>query len=256
VAPAPVARERPFYDAPFPLAIAHRGGDLAGEGSENSLAAFQGASDAGYVYAETDAVATRDGVCLAFHGRRLGRSGIPTRRAVERLTFAEVRRSIRVGGESVPALEDVLTTFPHMRFFVDPKTWAAVGPLAALIERLGLHDRVSVGAFDYRRTRAVAARCGGQARLCTTIGITGSSLLIARRTLLRSAATSFALPHTRIDQGMAERAHAAGMVLLAWTPNTRGEIAAALDQGVDGVMSDRLTLLLDEVTARHRHTRP
>jgi glycerophosphoryl diester phosphodiesterase len=254
VAPIPLARERPFYDAAFPLAIAHRGGDLAGDDKENSLAAFQRASDAGFVYGETDTVATSDGICVAFHGRRFARSGIPTRRAIERLSFAEVRRTIRIGGEPIPALEDVLTSFPHMRFLIDPKTWGAVRPLAALIRRLDLHDRVSVGAFDYRRTRAVAELCGGQSRLCTTIGMTGSSLLIARRTLLRCRATSFALPHTRIDPGMAERAHEVGMVLLTWTPNTRTEIAAALDRGADGVMSDRLTLLLEEVSARQRQT--
>jgi glycerophosphoryl diester phosphodiesterase len=256
VTPTPPALERPFYDAAFPLAIAHRGGDLAGDGKENSLAAFQRASDAGFVYAETDTVATSDGICVAFHGRRFAQSGIPTRRTIERLTLAEVRRAIRIGGEPVPTLEDVLTAFPHMRFLIDPKRWSAVRPLAALIRRLDLYDRVSVGAFDYRRTRAVAALCGGQSRLCTTIGITGSSLLIARRTLPRSEATSFALPYTRVDPGMAERAHEAGMVLLTWTPNTRAEIAAALERGVDGVMSDRLTLLLEEIGARHRHTRP
>ncbi len=150
--------EHPFYaDMDGPLAIAHRGGDAAGQEKENSLAAFDSAWREGIVYGETDTVATVDGVALAIHGSRSAKqarkTGLPLRSQLEAMTFDEVQREVRIGGEQVPAVEELIFTFPGMRFFIDPKTTSSVKPLADLIKDYKLKNTVSVGAFDYRRTR-------------------------------------------------------------------------------------------------------
>src|SRR5512146_1155741 len=150
----PTLPEHPFYaDATGPLPIAHRGGDAAGPEKENSLAAFESAQRAGIVYGETDTVATKDGVALAIHGSRNARqarqTGLPVRSQLEEMTFDEVQNEVRIGGEQVPTLEELLVTFPGMRFFIDPKTSNSVKPLADLIKAYNLYDSVSVGAFDY-----------------------------------------------------------------------------------------------------------
>lgn len=285
--------ELPFY-GPLEdgqLAIAHRGGDAANLSSadgpvlnkENSIAAFQSAWEAGVIYGETDAVSTADGQVLAFHGSRNpqeeARTGLRTRDEIQSMTLSEVERKVRIGGEPMPTMEELLVTFPDMRFFIDPKTKQVVRPLARLIDKLGAHDRVSIGAFGYSRTKGVIDLLEANKVVATTVGTLGTLALLgsanhlpgAKRYLLRSGISGFALPqanslaelgikippvvsaYRKSMPAMAEVAHELRMPLLLWTPNTADEINQALDDGVDGVMSDR-TLLMKQAVDAHRKT--
>lgn len=248
--------EVPFYEGfQGPLPVVHRGGDGAGLEKENSLAAFQSAWEAGITYAETDTVSTSDGVALAIHGSahrwQAKRTGLPVRSSVEAMTLDEVKRNVRVSGEPVPTLEEVLITFPKMRFFIDPKTRKSVQPLANLINKLNLHDRISVGAFNFGRTQSVAEAVSKKASVCTSIGTTGSLALmagkiswpLAKHYVRRVGATQFALPFNYVTAAMVDRAHDLGMRVMLWTPNTADDIKKAFDTGADGVMSDRTTLV-------------
>ncbi|HVX56246.1 MAG TPA: glycerophosphodiester phosphodiesterase family protein [Candidatus Saccharimonadales bacterium] len=255
--------EHPFYaDAPTPIPIAHRGGDAAGPEKENSLVAFESAWLNGISYGETDTVATADGVALAIHGSRNARqerqTGLPVRSQLERMTFDEVQRNVRVGGEQVPALEELFVTFPGMRFFVDPKTDNSVKPLADLIKTYDLHDSVSVGAFNFARTKAVAELSGDARKLCKSIGVIGGLAFLgdqidfplAAQYIRRSGATQFAVPHNRVNPPMVERAHEHGLRVILWTPNTEAELARAFDTDADGVMSDRTEMVKAMADAR------
>lgn len=245
----------PFYDMQVPLAIVHRGGDAAGVEKENSLAAFDSAYKAGLRYGETDTVATRDGVALAIHGssglRQQRKTGLPLRTLLQQMSFSQVQSQIRVGGEKVPTLHEILTSFPSMRFFIDPKTDQSVGPLADLINKQRLHDRVAIGAFNFGRTKAVAELAGKKKRLCTTVGVRGSFALLgsrlpfARSYIQALGATQFALPFNLVNCSTVARAHELGMRVLLWTPNSEADIRRAFDTGADGVMSDRTFLVRD-----------
>ncbi len=116
-----IEHPHPFYDIRGPIAVAHRGGDAAGAEKENSLAAFDSAQQVGYIYGETDTIATADGKALAFHGsknkRKEAKTGIPTRERLQSMTYQEIADSVRIGGEPVPLLEELLVTFPEMRFY-------------------------------------------------------------------------------------------------------------------------------------------
>jgi glycerophosphoryl diester phosphodiesterase len=140
-----------FLDHPQPLAFAHRGG--AAHAPENSWRAFEHALGLGYSYLETDVQATLDGVLVAFHDRTLARTtGRPGR--IARMNHREVATALIDGTEPIPLLEDLLGTWPDVRFNIDLKDAPAIGPLAAVLRRTGAWDRVCVTSFSASRLRA------------------------------------------------------------------------------------------------------
>jgi glycerophosphoryl diester phosphodiesterase len=140
-----------FLDHPRPVAFAHRGG--AAHAPENSWQAFEHAVGLGYWYLETDLQATADGVLVAFHDRTLARvTGRPGR--ISRLPHREVATALIDGTEPIPLLEDLLGTWPDVRFNIDLKDAPAVEPLAGVLRRTAAWDRVCVTSFSASRLRA------------------------------------------------------------------------------------------------------
>src|SRR5437764_4764902 len=146
-----------FLDHPGPLAFAHRGG--AAHAPENSMRAFEHAVGLGYRYLETDAQATADGVLIAFHDRTLSRvTGRPGR--VARLTFRQLDGVLIDGTERIPRLEDLLGTWPDIRFNIDVKDAPAIGPLAEVLRRTNAWERVCLVSFSTSRLRATRRALG------------------------------------------------------------------------------------------------
>ena len=260
------APDYPFYDIPGPIAVVHRGGNAAGTEKENSLAAFDSAYAAGFIYAETDTIATIDGIPLAFHcssnERARKKTGLPLRSMLQAMTYDEIKERIRIGGEIIPTLEEVLTTFPEMRFFIDPKTKEVVGPLADVVQKLNAHDRVSIGAFGYNRTKDTAELLGGQKDVCTSLAILGTTAMVglsimrsvSRSHLARVEATSLQVPHSLVTAKRIERAHDLGIHVIVWPQNpskndNRSYMDTSLGMGVHGLMSDHTEELKSAVLA-------
>jgi glycerophosphoryl diester phosphodiesterase len=258
----------PFLAEPGPLAFAHRGG--AGEAPENTLAAFEIAVTLGYRYLETDVHLTRDGVLVAFHDERLDRvtdrSG-----AIAELRIAEVEAAdaghsfsadggrtfpFRGRGIRVPRLEAILARWPDARVNIDPKSDTCVAPLAALLDRLDAWERVCVGSFSDRRLRRIRAL--GRGRACTSMGpraVVLARVSTASGLMRRLGADCIQIPVSRgpiqiVTERFIAATHTAGLPVHVWTINEEPTIAELLDLGVDGIMSDRLRLLRDVLTAR------
>jgi glycerophosphoryl diester phosphodiesterase len=53
-----------------------------------------------------------------------------------------------------------------------------------------------------------------------------------------------------VDERFVAAAHARGLQVHVWTVDTAADVAAMLDLGVDGVMSDRPAMLRDVLTER------
>lgn len=265
------AGAREFYDIEGPIAVSHRGGDGAGPEKENSILAFQSAADLGIVYIETDTIATKDGVPLAFHGsnseKGAAKTGLPLRSHIQSMTYKEVESEVRVGGEPIPRLEEVLTTFPEMRFFIDPKTAEVVEPLAKLIGKVvGARERVSIGAFSRKRSKAVAEILGGENEIPTSHALLGGFVgTLSLRTALTaplakpffeaSGASSLQIPQYLVTEKVVERAHSLGVAVISWPSkpelNDNLEyINNMLDIGVHGLMSDHTQLMVDTILAR------
>ncbi|MBI1239324.1 MAG: glycerophosphodiester phosphodiesterase [Alphaproteobacteria bacterium] len=236
----------PFLEHEGPLAFAHRGGAL--EAPENTMLAFGRAVEMGYRYLETDVYATADGVLLAFHDDQLDRvtqlSGL-----VREMSYTQIAAA-RIGGrEPIPLFADILAAWPDVRVNVDPKEDAAVGPLIATIREFGAQDRICVGSFSDKRVAALREAFEG--RLCTSLGPRGVALL---------AAAAYGLPVPNPQGGCVQvpvrhgavpivtprflaAARRAGLPVHVWTIDEEADMERLLDLGVDGLMTDRPSVL-------------
>ncbi|WP_432028104.1 glycerophosphodiester phosphodiesterase [Streptomyces sp. 1222.5] len=237
----------PYLDHPGPLAFAHRGG--AADGLENTVAQFRRAFETGYRYMETDVHATADGRLVAFHDTTLDRVTDGAGRIAD-LRWDDVRQA-RVGGrEPVPLFEELLETFPEVRWNVDVKAEPALRPLLDLIERTDAWDRVCVGSFSEARVLR-AQRLAGP-RLATSFGTRGVLSLRLRSwglpAAVRRSAVAAQVPEAQsgvpvVDQRFVRAAHARGLQVHVWTVNEPARMHRLLELGVDGIMTDHIDTL-------------
>ncbi|CAL2060668.1 MULTISPECIES: glycerophosphodiester phosphodiesterase [Streptomyces] len=241
------AIRHPYLDHPGPLAFAHRGG--AADGVENTAAQFRRAVELGYRYIETDVHATADGRLVAFHDTTLDRVTDGAGRIAD-LPWTEVRQA-RVGGrEPVPLFEELLETFPEVRWNIDIKAEPALRPLLDLLERTGAWDRVCVGSFSEARVLR-AQRLAGP-RLATSFGTRGVLSLRLRSwglpAAVRRSAVAAQVPEAQsgvpvVDARFVRAAHARGLHVHVWTINEPERMHRLLDLGVDGIMTDHIDTL-------------
>ena len=221
-----------------PRVWAHRG-DSA-HAPENTMLAFDKARAAGADGIELDVRFDGDRNVVVFHDSPLERlTGRPGR--IEELSAAE-RANLRVGGEPVPLLAEVLAAF-DLEIDVEIKS-QSVGRSAALVEATARvirdsrrADRVLVSSFDpiallqlHRHAPDVALaylfhdeqllplRRGWVGRWI------GSSLVHPQNTLCTEA-------HVRAW-------HTAGLPINAWTIDDRDELQRLARLGVDGVFAN------------------
>ncbi|MFI5907743.1 glycerophosphodiester phosphodiesterase family protein [Dactylosporangium sp. NPDC051541] len=241
-------KQVPYLDAPGPLGFAHRGGAAAGD--ENTTAAFARAADLGYRYIETDTHATADGVAVVFHDdtleRLLGRPG----RMID-LRWADLATE-RVGGAAaVPRLDEVLDAHPDIRFNIDTKTEHAVAPTVAVVEQLKAHDRVLLASFSSARLRRIRRLAGPD--VATSMGMREVAALfgsyqVGRRFTPLDSVVAVQIPprYGRIALATAkfvDYCHRMGLRVHLWTIDDPAEIAHFLDIGVDGIMTDQISVL-------------
>lgn len=244
----------PYLDHPGPIPFAHRGG--AADGIENTVAAFRRAVEAGYRYIETDVHTTADGRLVAFHDTTLDRVTDGAGRIAD-LTWDDIRHA-RVGGrEPVPLFEELLETFPEVRWNIEMKAESSLLPLLDLIQRTGCWNRVCVGSFNESRV-ARAQRLAGP-RLATSYGVKGVLGLRLRSwgipAAVRRSAVCAQVPESQsgirvVDHGFVRTAHARGLKVHVWTVNEAEAIHRLLDLGVDGIMTDHIETLRDVLTDR------
>nr|WP_202481958.1 glycerophosphodiester phosphodiesterase family protein [Streptomyces sp. SID5594] len=241
-------------DHATPIAFAHRGG--AADGVENTAAAFRRAATAGYRYFETDVHTTADGRLVAFHDPTLDRVTDATGR-ISALPWSEVRRARVAGTEPLPLFEELLEEFPEARWNVDVKAEPALEPLLELIRRSDAWDRVCVGSFSEARV-ARAHRLAGP-RLATSYGVRGVLGLRLRSygipAPLRTGAVCAQVPERQggipvVDARFVRTAHALGLQVHVWTVNEPERMAALLDLGVDGIMTDHIETLRTVLSER------
>ncbi|MCX5371320.1 glycerophosphodiester phosphodiesterase [Streptomyces sp. NBC_00015] len=244
----------PYLDHPGPIPFAHRGG--AADGLENTTAQFRRAVEAGYRYIETDVHATRDGKLVAFHDATLDRMTDGAGRIAD-LLWSDVRHARVAGKEPVPLFEELLETFPEVRWNVDLKAEPALHPLLNLIARAGAWDRVCVGSFS--EARVVRAQRLAGPRLATSFGTRGVLNLRLRSwgvpAALRRSAVAAQVPESQsgiqvVDRRFVRAAHARGLQVHVWTINDPDRMHRLLDLGVDGIMTDHIDTLREVMEDR------
>jgi len=242
-----------FLDHPGPIAFAHRGG--AHESFENTWTSFTHARDLGYTYMETDANATSDGVVLAIHDPNLDRVSDGTG-LVRDTTYQQIGPVRLHGDEPIPRLDELLSAWPEIRWNIDAKHDSAVDPLIETLRRADAIDRVCVTSFSDRRLTRIRRALGP--RLCTAMGPGAVSALRVASVLPNPIGGPAAAPLRRfgaaqvplrqwgtplVDRRFVDAAHRAGLHVHVWTIDDEATMARLLDLGVDGIMTDRPTVL-------------
>lgn len=242
-----------FLDHPRPLAIAHRGGSL--EHEENTLPAFAHAAVLGYSHVETDVHLTRDGEVVIHHDPTLWRM-MRDPRAIADLSYGQLRSVQTPGGATAPRLADLLESHPDLFVTIEAKSDTVVAPLIALIQRMGALHRVSIGSFHTARTAQARAALGEA--LCWSParrGVLGLWLRSWRMPVPLGPFPVVQVPQQfrgipLVTPRFVRAAHQRGIQVQVWTVNDAAEMTRLLDMGVDGLMTDRPTLLKEVLITR------
>lgn len=264
--------------------IAHRGGSL--EAPENTLHAFRRAVDLGADMLELDLRATRDGQVVVLHDPVVDRvtSG---RGAVADLALAEVReldaahwfapgrgasaaadhhplrRTVRDGTDEIdsadlriPTLGEVLAELPDVPLTMDLKVGEPEVPgfsdtVARLLTQAGRTDDVIVGSFSTQRLDAFR-------RAAPHVPTSASQEEVGRfwsgEPVDVPGLAALQVPVTYGDvevvtPDLVERAHDAGIEVHVWTVDDPEEMRRLIALGVDGLITDRPSVLAEVLRA-------
>jgi glycerophosphoryl diester phosphodiesterase len=204
------------------------------------MLAFERAIAAGADGIELDVRLDGEGHVVVFHDsvltRLTGRAG-----QMEQLSAGE-RAALRVRGEPVPLLAEVLSTFDtDVNVEIKANRFGRAGELVAatakVIRGSGRADRVLVSSFDpvalvqlYRHLPGVAS---------AHLFHEDQSLALRRGWVGRWIGASAVHPqHTLVDEASLARWHRAGLPVNVWTVNDPGELRRLAALGVDGVFAD------------------
>ena len=263
----------PFFQGYKFFGFVHRGGDE--KKTENTLEAFQYSSDLGFVFMETDVQSTSDGRVVIFHDADLKRiAGIDKK--IKDLTFDEVTNIDLINGGKIPSLEETLFSFPNLRFNIDIKTNSAVEESIKIIKSHEALTRVCLASFSNKRIRRIRKLAGSQS--CTSMSQLevvnaifhvlaenlGSGINLRRKmrgdeAYFKSKWMRTTIPFNGIPdcaqvpvgqwgipivtQSFIRIMNLLGKFVHVWTIDEPEEMNRLIDLGVDGLMTDKPSIL-------------
>lgn len=257
----------------------HRGS--RGTRPEDTLPAFEEALRAGVDVLELDLGVTKDNVVVVSHDQHVSQlicldpEGKPIEKAplINSLTLEEVKKydcgtiknakfpkQVPVPGTRIPTLAEVFelaAASKHpgadkVKFNIETKidpgqpgnspAPAAFARLVVdLVRKYKLEARVIIQSFDYRTLAEVRKLEPKILKAQLT-----SDNLIAPKDAVNSSGAEILSPYSMwINKEMVEQAHKDNIQVVPWTLNTPAEWDAAIDYGVDGIITDYPADLID-----------
>ncbi len=221
-----------------PRVWAHRG-DSA-HAPENTMLAFDKARTAGADAIELDVRLDKDGTVLVFHDDTLDRlCGRPG--TLEALGFSEWKH-LRVGGEPIPTLAEVLHT-TELEIDIEIKSHklgrmgALVAATAKVVAESGRAEEILVSSFD---PFALMQFHRHQPDIALAYLFHDEQALPLRRGWVGSwtGASILHPQHTLCTEARVKAWHAAGLPINAWTVDDPGELRRLAGLGIDGVFAN------------------
>jgi glycerophosphoryl diester phosphodiesterase len=209
---------------------------------------------------ETDVRVTADAVPIAVHDPDFLRvSGRDVQ--VSSSSWHDVSTIRLADGREPPRLEDLLGTWPELRWNIDVKQKEAAAPVAEAIKRTGSANRVLIAAFSARRTAMVRSALGPElgGTVATGAGRLAIALLLGAKVLpsvkFNAGADAAQVPVRRrgvriVDPAFVRVCHKLGVAVHVWTVDDASEMGRLLDLGVDGIMTDRPSILKEVLRQR------
>jgi glycerophosphoryl diester phosphodiesterase len=258
----------PFWDAPAPRVIAHRGG--RGLWPENTLYAFRRAAALGVDVLEMDLRESADGEIVVLHDATVDRTTDGSG-PVAALALAELARldagfrwtpdgggtyPYRGRDIRVPALKEVFQALPQSRMNLEMKSHGTqiAGALCALLRAHGMERRVVVASMEQGPMDTFRSACPRVATAATRDEVIRFARLSAffLAPLYEPRAQVLQVPervggYEVLTPGFARGARRLNLKVEVWTINEPAAMQRLVDLPVDGVMTDypdRLIALL------------
>ncbi|MFJ5099730.1 glycerophosphodiester phosphodiesterase [Streptomyces sp. NPDC088554] len=220
------------------VAVGHRGDPYRLR--ENTLPSVRSARERGADAVEIDVRLTRDGVPVLLHDSSLGRLWGHDRRVAE-LTYDELRALTRGG---VPALRDVLGAEAagggSARLMIDlpGASASSVRTVVGTVRACGAAERVYYCAGP---AAMLAVRAADPA---AEIALTWTSLAPPRPVLLAAVRPRWLnYRFGLVGRELTDRAHRDGLLVSAWTVDTRRSMRRLIARGVDSITTNRIDVL-------------
>lgn len=215
-------------------AVGHRGDPYRAR--ENTLPSICSALDRGADAVEIDVRVTRDGVPVLLHDATLERLWGHDRR-VDRLTHQEV---LELTGGGVPTLREALDAAGEHRVMVDlpGSTDASVKKIVGTVLECGAGDRAYYCASADAMLRVRAADPAAE------IALTWTTLAPPRPVLLEAVKPRWLnYRFGLVSRELADRAHRDGLLVSAWTADTKRTMRRLIERGVDSITTNRIDTL-------------
>lgn len=213
-------------------AVAHRGDPYVHR--ENTLPSIRSALRAGAGAVEIDVRLTRDGVPVLLHDADLWRLWRHDVR-LSAVSAAELREL--TDGE-VPTLREVLAEPATGRLFIDLPDASAVTETVAEVHASGAADRVYYCGGPASMLAVRRADAEAETALSWTTVVPPRATLLAE---LRPRWLNYRFG--LVDPELVARDHAAGLLVSAWTADTRFTMRRLLAAGVDAITTNRIDAL-------------
>lgn len=258
--------EHPFFAGqPDVAVIAHQGGEHLWP--SNTLYAFEQAMELGVDVLEMDIHSSADGVLVLSHDDTVDRLTDGQGR-VQEMTFEELQ-ALDAGyywtddeGQShpyrgqritIPALEEVFTSFPQMPMNIEIKQQepSIVAPFCELLRRHGMEQQVLVASFhpetmtEFRQTCPEVATSATEPEILPFFALNKAFLDAA----YPAPAEAFQVPEYSsglhvVTERFVRGAQRHNVDVHVWTVNEAEDMQRLLDLGVDGIITDRPDRLL------------
>jgi glycerophosphoryl diester phosphodiesterase len=237
-----------------PLLIGHRG--YPARYPENTLAAFEGAMQAGCDMIELDVTLTRDRKVVVIHDDTLERT-TTGEGPVRDHTLAKIQAldagswfDARFAAERVPELAEVLRLTAGrcmLNIEIKESAFEAGYPADAiehqvvkLVKTSGALDRAIISSFDRRILERISAMDAPPAIAFISDHKADQSVL----DLLRAMKAYSWHPRFKVlTRDQVGTLHAAGLKVFPWTINTAAEAQKVLALGVDGLICNELKVM-------------
>lgn len=218
--------------------VGHRG--AAGEQPENTLKGFRYALDLGVDYVECDVHLTRDGHLVVIHDATVDRT-TNGHGAISALSLDRIRSLDAGEGERVPAFDEVLELVAgRAPLLCELKGSGVEEATVAAVDAHGMAEQVVFTSFSLDRL-ATVRQWGDHYRIGAILP-NASEFEIARAAAL--GVEAIGVRYTNLCYRILAQAHAAGLQVRAWNPDTLAEQQAMIALGVDGISTNRPSLLL------------
>jgi glycerophosphoryl diester phosphodiesterase len=226
---------------------------------EQTLEAYAAAIELGADGIETDVQLTRDGRLVMLHDLTLDRT-TNGHGPIAAMDFAYVRRldagswfEPRFAGFRVPTLEETidLVVGAGLLLCVEIKGDAATAPrtavaVTALLRERGLLDRVYVSSFDHAALAPLGGRRAGV--LLAPERLPDDGPPDAAAAVEQAQALDAAVLQHRwepLTAEVVEALHAVDVAVWSWPIDSTEAVERSVAAGVDGVIGDNVTLLLE-----------